>query len=331
MMGRVADHSAQDHACCPPPRMPVDTQADLVDLPPSTAPTGNGDHLVEQCQVPGQTFAMGDQQDDGKRSDGEVPVHPVTLSSYSIDATTVTVADWARFADATGYRSEAETFGFSAVFHLAFAGDPDDIVGRPLATPWWLGVKGADWCHPEGRHSGVDDLMDHPVTHISWNDAEAYCRWAGRRLPTEAEWECAARGGRAGLRYPWGNDERIEGEWACNIWQGSFPNRNTGEDGWLTTAPVRSFRPNGYGLWQVVGNVWEWCSDWAHPAYYAFCLSGGQITDPHGPDRGGQRSMRGGSFLCHPSYCNRYRNAARSSNTPDSSMANTGFRTVALS
>lgn len=273
---------------------------------------------------------MGDQQDDGKRVDGELPVHPVTLSAFSIDATTVTNADWAAFVDATGYRSEAETFGFSAVFHLAFSGDQDDIVGQPLATPWWLGVKGADWKHPEGRHSGVDHLPDHPVTHVSWNDANAYCTWAGRRLPTEAEWECAARGGRVGLRYPWGNDEKVDGEWACNVWQGTFPSQNTREDGWLTTAPVRSYRPNGYGVWQMVGNVWEWCADWSHPAYYAFCLSGGPVLDPQGPHSGGQKAMRGGSFLCHPSYCNRYRNAARSANTPDSSTANIGFRTVAL-
>ncbi len=333
-MALMPEHSAQDAhpaACCAPSREPV---VDLtIDFGPARSTTKQlkpGIHSIEQCLVPKQTFAMGDHQGDGRRSDGETPVHPVSVSAFSIDATTVTNADWATFTDATGYRTEAETFGFSAVFHLALAADPADVVGQPLATPWWLGVKAADWSHPGGRHSGIDDLMDHPVTHVSWNDAVAYCAWAERRLPTEAEWECAARGGLAGLRYPWGNDEMVDEKWPCNIWQGTFPGTNTLEDGWLTTAPVRSYEPNGYGLWQPIGNVWEWCSDWAHGAYYRFCLGRGVVTDPQGPDGGGQKSMRGGSFLCHPSYCNRYRNAARSANTPDSSMANTGFRTVAL-
>ena len=325
----MPEKPAEHHACCAPSREPTTTSS-IPQGPPTPPSTDAGTHAIEQCLIPGQTFAMGDHQRDGRREDGESPVHPVAVSAFSIDATSVTNADWATFTDATGYRSEAETFGFSAVFHLALAADPDDIVGRPPATPWWLGVKGADWSHPQGRHSNVEDRMDHPVTHVSWNDAIAYCAWAQRRLPTEAEWECAARGGQFGLRYPWGQEELVDGQWACNIWQGSFPGQNTLEDGWLTTAPVRTYQPNGYGLWQTVGNVWEWCSDWAHPAYYAFCAAGGVATDPQGPDAGGQKSMRGGSFLCHPSYCNRYRNAARSANTPDSSMANTGFRTVAL-
>ncbi|MCD5309380.1 formylglycine-generating enzyme family protein [Kineosporia babensis] len=315
----------QDHACCAPAR---ESAAPAEPQPVAANP---GKHSIEQCLIPAQTFAMGDHHGDGKHDDGEFPVHPVSVSAFSIDATTVTNADWAEFAEDTGYRSEAETFGFSAVFHLAFAGEESDIIGQPLATPWWLGVKGADWAHPQGRHSGIDDLLDHPVTHISWNDAAAYCTWAGRRLPTEAEWECASRGGLSGQRFPWGNEEKPDGEWLCNIWQGVFPGQNTIEDGWLTTAPVRTYQPNKYGLWQSVGNVWEWCEDWFHPAYYAFCLTDEPIENPRGLERGSQKCMRGGSFLCHPSYCNRYRNAARSSNTPDSSMANTGFRTVALS
>lgn len=272
---------------------------------------------------------MGDSYGDGNRPDGERPVHEVTVDGFSIDATSVTNADFARFIDATGYATEAETFGYSAVFHLALKARPSDVMGPAGEAPWWLGVKGADWRHPGGPLSGVDGMDDHPVVHVSWNDAVAYCEWAGRRLPTEAEWEYASRGGLDGARYPWG-DELLDGDsrapWRLNIWQGVFPTRNTTEDGFLTTAPVRTFRPNGYGLWQTVGNVWEWCSDWFHPAYYLMSPK----RDPRGPEDGTARILRGGSYLCHDSYCNRYRNSARSSNTPDSSMGNAGFRTVAI-
>nr|RZI37263.1 Serine/threonine-protein kinase pkn1 [Cryobacterium sp. SO1] len=289
---------------------------------PTTGPAGR--HGIEQATVPRQLFRMGDADGAGNPGDGETPVHEVWLDAFSIDATTVTNAAFARFVAETGYHTESELFGYSAVFHLALEADVDDVVGQPPQTPWWLGVRGADWAHPAGPRSSLTGLAEHPVVQVSWNDALAYCAWAGRRLPTEAEWECAARGGLAGARYPWG-DEWQAGK-RCNIWQGRFPAVNTLADGWLSTAPVREFQPNGYGLWQSVGNVWEWCADWWAEGYYA----ASPARNPAGPATGEQRSMRGGSYLCHDSYCNRYRNSARASNTPDSAAGNVGFRTVAL-
>lgn len=288
------------------------------------APEG---HSIPQALVPVGRFLMGDSTGNGNPGDGETPVHEVSVSEFSIDVTTVTNAQFARFERDTGYRTEAEVFGFSAVFHLALDAPDTDFIGPALGAPWWIGVRGASWSHPGGRRSSTEDTQDHPVVHISWNDAIAYCAWAGRRLPTEAEWERASRGGIEAAAYPWGDLLRdpTSGSWQCNIWQGNFPSWNTVEDGWATTAPAATFAPNGFGLWQTVGNVWEWCSDWYSPNYYA--LSSG--ADPQGPDRGSRRVLRGGSYLCHDSYCNRYRNSARSSNTPNSSMGNAGFRTVA--
>ena len=323
--------TATEHGCCAPLGRSVFLQND--------EGSGGGHafrarhvqvrHAVQQIPLPGGTFLMGDMFRDGFYGDGETPAHPVTLSPFTIDATSVTNADFAAFVEATGYTTEAAPFAFSAPFHLVLAADDDAILGRPAETPWWVGVRGADWRHPEGRHSGIDGRGDHPVVHVSWNDAQAYCAWAGRRLPTEAEWEYASRGGLEGARYPWGNELMApDGSWQVNIWQGQFPQVNTREDGFLTTAPVHTYRPNGFGLWQTVGNVWEWCADAFSPGTYRLDAESGTPRDPQGPEDGASRVMRGGSYLCHDSYCNRYRNAARSSNTPDSSMGNAGFRTV---
>lgn len=287
-------------------------------------PGEKGIHQVEQVIIPAGTFTMGDSFGDGNPADGEAFQHTVRLESFSMDTTSVTNAAFAAFVEATGYVTEAEQFGYSAVFHLALQADRADIVGQPPQTPWWLGVEGATWSRPGGRHSSIDGREDHPVIHVSWNDAIAYCDWAGRRLPTEAEWEYASRGGLPAKRYPWGDAHPDSPAWKCNIWQGTFPTVNTSDDGYLTTAPVRTYEPNGYGLWQTVGNVWEWCADWFDAGYY----QQSPVDNPQGPGSGQARVMRGGSFLCHDSYCNRYRNSARSSNTPDSSMSNTGFRTV---
>jgi sulfatase modifying factor 1 len=275
-----------------------------------------------QVTIPAGSFMMGDAFGEGYPADGEGPLHRVSLPAFMMDATAVTNAAFRSFVRATGHVTEAERFGVSAVFHLTLRANPADVVNRVEDAPWWLAVRGADWRHPFGPLSDINDKPQHPVVHISYHDAQAYCRWAGKRLPTEAEWEYAARGGLDRKRFAWGDELLRRGRWMCNIWQGTFPTHNTLEDGHLATAPVKSYRPNGYGLWNMAGNVWEWCADRFSPDYYGQSPA----RDPRGPAEGERRVLRGGSFLCHDSYCNRYRVAARSSNTPDSSASNIGFR-----
>jgi formylglycine-generating enzyme len=265
---------------------------------------------------------MGDAFGEGYADDGELPVHEVWLPPFYLDETAVTNAAFATFVKATGYVTDAERFGSSAVFHLLVDAPRADVLGEAARTPWWLNVRGATWRHPEGKNSTIANRQNHPAVHISWHDAQAYCAWAGKRLPTEAEWEYAARGGLAGKRYGWGNELTPKRRWVCNIWQGEFPVHNTTEDGFLGTAPVKQYRSNGHGLWNMAGNAWEWCSDWFSPVYYIHS----PMEAPKGPAEGVAKVMRGGSYLCHESYCNRYRVAARSSNTPDSSSGNLGFR-----
>jgi len=195
-------------------------------------------------------------------------------------------------------------------------------------TGQWLAVDGATWWAPEGPGSSVDERPHHPVVHISWHDAAAYAAWRGARLPTEAEWEMAARGGLVQAKYPWGDELIGRGRHRCNIWQGSFPTDNTGEDGYLATAPVNAFEPNGYGLYCVAGNVWEWCADWWSVDWHAEARPETRV-DPAGPPEGICKVIRGGSHLCHHSYCHRYRVAARTANTPDSTTGHMGFRCAA--
>jgi formylglycine-generating enzyme required for sulfatase activity len=278
--------------------------------------------IGRQVRIPGGRFVMGDHFGEGYPEDGDQPLHEVTISPFLMDATAVTNASFLAFVAATGYVTEAEQLGLSAVFHLDYRGDPSAIEGRVHDAPWWLVVSGADWRHPGGPGSSIERELSHPVVHVSWGDARAYADWAGRRLPTEAEWEYAARGGLYGARFPWGNDLAPHDRWQMNVWQGTFPNRNTLEDGHAATAPVDAFNANGYGLHQMVGHVWDWCQDWFDASYYAWSDS----EDPGGPVQGTSRVLRGGSYLCHASYCHRYRVAARSSNTPESAAANTGFR-----
>ena len=268
---------------------------------------------------------MGNDGDDGYPGDGEGPSHDVTLAPFWIAATTVTNAAFAEFVDATGHRTEAETFEWSFVFGGLLPDDFEDT-RAVVDAQWWRQVYGSDWRHPEGPQSDLDGRMDHPVIHVSWNDAVAYCAWAGTRLPTEAEWEYAARGGLVGQHFPWGHELEPGGEHRMNVWQGTFPNDNTCADGFLGTAPVRTYPPNGFGLYETTGNVWEWCSDWFAPDTYSKAIGDGPITAPVGPPGGTHRVMRGGSYLCHESYCRRYRVDARSANTPDTSTGNLGFR-----
>lgn len=283
-----------------------------------------GETTTDYVQLSGGNFSMGDAFAEGYAADGERPVHPVFVSPFQISRTTVTNAQFADFVEATGYCTDAERFGSSAVFHLAVAADPADVVRPVPGTEWWIEVRGASWAHPAGPLSDWREVAEHPVVHVSWYDAQAFCIWCDARLPTEAEWEFAARGGHHGRRYPWGDELEPGGRHHCNVWQGTFPTHNTLADGYLTTAPVRTYMPNDYGLYQTSGNVWEWCADWFSETYY----SSSPVRDPAGPPGGSRRVMRGGSHLCHHSYCSRYRLAARSANTPDSSAGNVGFRVV---
>jgi len=269
----------------------------------------------------GGRFLMGTEDTDGFPADGEGPVREVELSPFRIDPVAVSNARFTQFAQETGYITEAERFGWSFVFAGLLPGD-FPATSAVAQAPWWRQVFGADWRHPEGPGSSISERMDHPVIHVSHNDALAFCRWSAVRLPSEAEWEYAARGGLVQKRYAWGDELCPGGEHRCNIWQGTFPTHNTLADGFLGTAPVDAYRPNGYGLHNVAGNVWEWCADWFSPTWHRSAPR----RDPAGPPAGEARVMRGGSYLCHRSYCNRYRVAARSSNTPDSSTGNLGFR-----
>ncbi|WP_442906180.1 formylglycine-generating enzyme family protein [Kitasatospora sp. NBC_00458] len=295
-------------------------------VPPAAPADPRASRVARQLTgLPGGRFLMGTDDRTGYPADGEGPVREIGVSPFRIAPTTVTNAAFATFVKATGHRTEAEAFGFSYVFEGFLPGELAAASPAVAAVPWWRAVAGATWRAPEGPGSSVTVRQSHPVVHVSWNDAQAYCAWSGTRLPTEAEWEYAARGGLEQRRYPWGDELTPGGRHMCNIWQGVFPTLNTAADGHRGTAPVTAFRPNGFGLYNTVGNVWEWCADWFSPDFHRTAAG----HDPAGPPDGSARVMRGGSHMCHESYCNRYRVAARSSNTPDSSAGNIGFRVAA--
>jgi formylglycine-generating enzyme required for sulfatase activity len=286
----------------------------------ASRPRAAAGSLEDMVRIDAARFRMGGESAEALPADGEGPIRQVNLSAFHISKFAVTNRQFAEFVGKTGYRTEAQAFGWSFVFRNHI---PEPRRGPAMqGTPWWVRVDGADWDHPEGPDSSALARPDHPVVHVSWNDAQAYCTWAGYRLPTEAEWECAARGGLDQKTYPWGDHLTPAGRHMCNIWQGKFPDLDLGEDGFTGVAPVDSFQPNGFGLLNPVGNTWEWCADYFGADWHLAATR----MDPVGPPAGTARVIKGGSYLCHESYCRRYRNAARTGSETGTTTGHIGFR-----
>jgi len=303
--------------------------------------------------IPGGEFTMG--SDDGIAMRNEGPPHQVKVDAFWMDETPVTNAEFRKFVDATGYVTMAERKpDWEEIKKQVAPGTPkpDDsllVPGSLVFTPtegpvdvrnmanYWRWTPGANWQHPEGPGSDLQGRENHPVVQVCWDDAVAYAKWAGKRLPTEAEWEFAARGGHTGNRYYWGEEFQPDGKYMANTWTGTFPYENTKEDGYAGTAPVKSFPPNGYGLYGMAGNVWNWCSDWYRPDAHALMAQIGGVADnPKGPAQSlspvnpyqKERVTKGGSHLCSESYCASYRPSARRGVPPDTGMSHVSFRCV---
>ncbi|CAE7692564.1 Sumf1 [Symbiodinium pilosum] len=312
-------------------------------------------------EIPAGRFHMGERKERVQfPQDGEGPVRPVQMSGFWMDRFEVSNRKWQDFVQETGYLTDSERLGDSFVAELYLSDAVNAAIDKKVdAVPWWLPVPNASWHKPEGSDSALSgansrygDRWNHPVVHISWNDAEAYCRWRNASLPTEAQWEYAARGGLEGKLYPWGDtkygneSKEIKPRHRMNIWQGTFPKENTAKDGYLKTAPVDAYGPqNDWGLYNLVGNVWEWTSDWYSPVHFLTEKNKDTgLVDPKGPeieeldelvemgylkkDSSGQyeKIKKGGSFMCHKSYCYRYRICARSHLTADGAAHHTGVR-----
>lgn len=311
--------------------------------------------LIGMVRVPGGEFTMGTDSDLGWAD--EKPAHRVRVDGFWMDETDVTNAQFQVFVKATGYVTTAEKpVDVEEMLRQSPPGTlpppkenlaPGSLVFVPTSGPvklagpeahrqWWKWTPGANWRHPEGPNSNIEERENHPVVQISWHDAVAYANWAGKRLPTEAEWEFAARGGLDNKLYVWGGDKPSSTNIRANIWQGEFPYKNTAADGFERTAPVKSFAPNGYGLYDMSGNVWQWCSDWYQVDLYRERAGKGVIDNPAGPSKSFDprqrysplRAQKGGSFLCDDAYCTRYRPSARHGCTPDTGMSHIGFRCV---
>jgi formylglycine-generating enzyme len=294
-------------------------------------------------RIPGGTFWMGCDACDMPDA---APAHQVSVDAFWMDKTPITNAQFEKFVKATGYKTVAER----KPDPKDFPGAPADklVPGCAVFTPpsheepldnpyaWWQYVPGANWKNPEGPGSSINGREDHPVVHIAWEDADAYAKWAGKRLPTEAEFEFAARGGLDRKLYSWGDELKPGGKWMANIYQGSFPSKNTAEDGYGATSPVTAFPSNNFGLYDMAGNVWQWCSDWYRPDYFEKLAAQGVVKNPKGPDGSfdpqepgvPKRVQKSGSFLCSDQYCARYLVGSRGKGAVDSGASNVGFRTV---
>lgn len=279
----------------------------------SAAPSG-----IDSVSIGGEWFAMGCAQSPHPE-DGEGPVRSVWVDQFGLATTAVSNREFQHFVDSTGYQTNAERTGSSFVFHLF--SEHLQCAAASVVTPWWRDVSGACWHAPEGSGSSIKGRYDHPVVHVTRRDALQYCQWSGTRLATEAEWECAARGGLVSQPYPWGSELVPAGKHRCNIWQGNFPYVDTGEDGFAGTAPVRQYGANAFGLFNMTGNVWEWVAD-----RFSSLHSPRRTKNPTGPLNGDRFVARGGSYLCHHSYCLRYRTSSRQALASDTSTGNLGFR-----